>query len=123
MKTVLILVAIGQVGQALLKLALQHPDIARVVAPTRRPLAPHANLDNPLVDFEALPENASLVESRSRALRVGNYATSSEIEGWLLPRRSRLCSDRSQIGAACRNVDLRFRLFLERGCFISLVLS
>ena len=59
MKTVLILGATGQVGQALLELALQHPEISRVVAPTRRPLPPHANLDNPLVDFEALPEDAA----------------------------------------------------------------
>ena len=59
MKTILILGATGQVGQALLQLALQHPEISRVVAPTRRPLPPHANLDNPLVDFEALPEDAS----------------------------------------------------------------
>jgi len=59
MKTVLILGATGQVGQALLQLALQHPEISRVVAPTRRPLPPHANLDNPLVDYEALPEDAA----------------------------------------------------------------
>jgi uncharacterized protein YbjT (DUF2867 family) len=59
MKTVLILGATGQVGQALLQLALQHPEISRVVAPTRRPLPPHANLDNPLVNFEELPEDAT----------------------------------------------------------------
>ena len=59
MKTVLILGATGQVGQALLELALQHPEISRVVAPTRRPLPPHANLDNPLVNFEQLPEDAA----------------------------------------------------------------
>ena len=59
MKTVLILGATGQVGQALLQLALQHPEISRVVAPTRRPLPPHANLDNPLVAYEALPEDAT----------------------------------------------------------------
>jgi uncharacterized protein YbjT (DUF2867 family) len=59
MKTVLILGATGQVGQALLQLALQHPEISRVVAPTRRPLSPHANLDNPLVDYESLPEDAA----------------------------------------------------------------
>ena len=58
MKTVLILGATGQVGQKLLQLALQHPEISRVVAPTRRPLPPHAKLDNPLVDFEELPEDA-----------------------------------------------------------------
>jgi uncharacterized protein YbjT (DUF2867 family) len=59
MKTVLILGATGQVGQVLLELALQHPEISRVVAPTRRPLPPHANLDNPFVDFEQLPEDAA----------------------------------------------------------------
>jgi len=59
MKTVLILGATGQVGQALLELVLQHPEISHVVAPTRRPLLPHAKLDNPLVDFEALPEDAT----------------------------------------------------------------
>jgi len=59
MKTVLILGATGQVGQALLELALQHPEIAHVVAPTRRSLAPHVKLDNPLIDFEVLPEAAA----------------------------------------------------------------
>ena len=59
MKTLLILGATGQVGQALLQLALQHPEISHVVAPTRRPLPPHAKLDNPLVDFEALPKEAA----------------------------------------------------------------
>ncbi|MDP3008066.1 MAG: hypothetical protein Q8N30_03240 [Methylococcales bacterium] len=59
MKTLLILGATGQVGQELLQFALQHPDISRVVAPTRRPLPAHAKLDNPLVDFEQLPEDAA----------------------------------------------------------------
>ncbi|NOT12531.1 MAG: NAD-dependent dehydratase [Methylococcaceae bacterium] len=58
MKTALILGATGQVGQELLQLALRHPEISRVVAPTRRPLPPHAKLENPLVDFEVLPEGA-----------------------------------------------------------------
>jgi uncharacterized protein YbjT (DUF2867 family) len=58
MKTVLILGATGQVGQALLQLALKHPEISRVVAPTRRPLPSHAKLDNPLVDYEELPKDA-----------------------------------------------------------------
>jgi uncharacterized protein YbjT (DUF2867 family) len=63
MKTVLILGATGQVGQVLLQLALQHPQISQVVAPTRRPLPPHAKLNNPLVDFEALPEDATWWQS------------------------------------------------------------
>jgi uncharacterized protein YbjT (DUF2867 family) len=54
----LILGASGQVGQELLRIGLEHPEIGRVVAPTRRPLPPHARLENPVVDFENLPENA-----------------------------------------------------------------
>lgn len=58
MKSLLILGATGQVGQQILQLALQHPEISRIVAPTRRPLAQHDKLDNPIVDFEQLPEDA-----------------------------------------------------------------
>jgi len=58
MKSLLILGATGQVGQQMLHLALQHPEISRVIAPTRRPLTQHDKLDNPIVDFEQLPEDA-----------------------------------------------------------------
>ena len=58
MKTVLIIGASGQVGQAMLQLALQDVDILKVVAPSRRPLSPHAKLENPIVDFDKLPEDA-----------------------------------------------------------------
>jgi len=59
MKTVLIIGASGQVGQAMLQLALQDSDILKVIAPSRRPLSPHAKLENPIVDFNKLPEDAS----------------------------------------------------------------
>jgi len=58
MKTVLIIGASGQVGQAMLQLALQDSDILKVVAPSRRPLPAHAKLENPIVDFDKLPEDA-----------------------------------------------------------------
>lgn len=58
MKTALILGATGQVGQSLLAQALANPQISRVVAPSRRPLPTHPKLDNPIVDFEALPADA-----------------------------------------------------------------
>jgi len=58
MKTVLIIGASGQVGQAMLQLALQDLDIMKVVAPSRRPLPAHAKLENPIVDFDKLPEDA-----------------------------------------------------------------
>lgn len=59
MKTLLVLGATGQVGGQLLRLALAHPQVGRIVAPTRRLLgAPDAfgpRLANPVVDFERLP--------------------------------------------------------------------
>lgn len=50
--------ATGLVGSHALRQALAHPEIQRVVAPTRRALPTHAKLINPVVDFERLPEQA-----------------------------------------------------------------
>lgn len=58
MKTILILGATGAVGQALLNFALIHPEIERIIAPTRKPLLPHQKLENPIVDFSDLPQDA-----------------------------------------------------------------
>ncbi len=37
-------------------MALHHPEISRVVAPSRRPLPSHPKLENPDVNFDGLPE-------------------------------------------------------------------
>lgn len=58
MTSAMILGATGQVGQALLQVALASPVISRIVAPTRRALPEQERLVNPIVDFEQLPENA-----------------------------------------------------------------
>jgi uncharacterized protein YbjT (DUF2867 family) len=52
--TLLILGATGLVGSESLKLALCDSRISRVIAPTRRPIATHPKLFNPVVDFEHL---------------------------------------------------------------------
>jgi len=49
----------GLVGRDALKIALAHPDIERVIAPVRRDLAEHPKLLAPVVDFDALPTEAS----------------------------------------------------------------
>lgn len=49
--------ATGLVGGHVLDRALADSRIDRVVAPTRRALPPHAKLDNPLVDFDRLPQD------------------------------------------------------------------
>lgn len=58
MATLLILGATGLVGGSALDLALGDGRVDRVIAPTRRPLAAHTRLDNPVVDFETLPVDA-----------------------------------------------------------------
>jgi len=58
MTTLMLVGATGLVGQSVLRLALEDSRVDRVVALTRRRLAPHARLDNPLVDFDNLPETA-----------------------------------------------------------------
>jgi uncharacterized protein YbjT (DUF2867 family) len=59
MKTVILLGASGMVGQAILQRALASPEVGSVVAPSRRPLAAHPKLLNPLVDFAQLPLDAA----------------------------------------------------------------
>lgn len=58
MTTLLILGSTGLVGQQLLKQALADPSIAKVIAPTRRTLPPHAKLLNPIITFDDLPNDA-----------------------------------------------------------------
>lgn len=58
MSRILIAGATGLVGGHALSLALADPRVSRVVAPTRRALPQHAKLENPVVDFEALPAQA-----------------------------------------------------------------
>ena len=56
-KRLLILGATGAVGSEVLRLALRHPQVRQVLAPTRRPLPAHPRLVNPITDF-ARPEEA-----------------------------------------------------------------
>ena len=51
--------ATGLVGQLVLTRLLESPQVTQVVAPARRPLAlRHPKLENPVVDFDALPADA-----------------------------------------------------------------
>lgn len=58
MANVMLVGATGLVGQSVLQQALASPAVRSVVAPSRRPLPPHAKLINPVVDFDDLPEDA-----------------------------------------------------------------
>lgn len=59
MTTLMLLGATGLVGGCVLDQALTNLRVTRVVAPTRKPLPPHARLLNPVVDFDRLPQDAS----------------------------------------------------------------
>lgn len=60
MMQVMLVGATGLVGRQVLAQLLLEDTVARVVAPTRRPLETvHAKLFNPLVDFDALPLQAA----------------------------------------------------------------
>ncbi len=60
MISILLLGATGLVGREVLRQALADPRVTRIVAPTRRALAErHPKLENPIVDFDALPAEAS----------------------------------------------------------------
>lgn len=54
----LLLGATGLVGGGALTRALADPRVSRVIAPTRRSLAPHPRLDNPVIDFDRIPADA-----------------------------------------------------------------
>jgi uncharacterized protein YbjT (DUF2867 family) len=58
MTSILLVGATGLVGRNVLAQALRDPRIGRVVAPTRRPLPARPGLENPVVDFDELPEEA-----------------------------------------------------------------
>jgi len=55
----LIVGATGLVGGEALKLALQDKRVSHVVAISRRPIPSHPKLENHVVDFNALPEDAA----------------------------------------------------------------
>lgn len=59
MTRLLIVGATGLVGKLALELALTDKRVSRVIALTRRPIASHDKLENVVVDFAALPDQAA----------------------------------------------------------------
>lgn len=63
--------ATGLIGSAVLRQLLDDPRIARVVAPTRRPLTPHDKLLNPVTTIETLPADADWWDVDSAICALG----------------------------------------------------
>lgn len=59
MTRLLIAGATGLVGQLVLEQALAHERVSRVIALTRRPIPSHAELDNVVIDFADMPDEAA----------------------------------------------------------------
>jgi len=55
---ILLVGASGLVGQQVLRQALAERAVSRLIAPTRKPLPAAALLENPIADFERLPQDA-----------------------------------------------------------------
>ena len=68
----LLLGATGAVGQQVLRLALEDERVAQVTAPTRRPLTPHSKLRNPVTDFSALSDAASIWDADAVICALGS---------------------------------------------------
>ena len=101
--------ATGLVGQLVLARLLEAPRVARVIAPTRRALAiEHPRLHNPVVDFEALPDDAGWWAVDAVVCKW--FAWSAEYpdtEVWANPERKRGGEDaddkvREVAGTSCR---------------------
>jgi uncharacterized protein YbjT (DUF2867 family) len=59
MAVLLLVGATGLVGQSVLRQALADSRVEKLIALTRRPLPEQPRLENPLVDFDALPADAT----------------------------------------------------------------
>ncbi|MEH6566665.1 MAG: NAD-dependent dehydratase [Halopseudomonas sp.] len=74
-KTLLVFGGSGMVGMDILRQALADPAVARVVAPTRRPLpvavSHYAHLQNPQIDFAALPQEADWWQADAALCALG----------------------------------------------------
>jgi uncharacterized protein YbjT (DUF2867 family) len=58
MAVLLLVGATGLVGQSVVRQALADSRVEKLIAVTRKPLPPQPRLENPLVDFDALPVDA-----------------------------------------------------------------
>jgi uncharacterized protein YbjT (DUF2867 family) len=72
MPSLLLVGSTGLVGSEVLRQALDASSIMRIVAPTRRALGQqHAKLENPIVDFDALPAGAPWWECEAAICTLG----------------------------------------------------
>ena len=109
------------VGGITLRLALAHPDIGRVIAPTRKALPPHENLENPVADHlqslvASVPEwavDALICSLGTTMAKAGSQAAFREVD-YVLPlefaKAAQFCGARTLalVTAIGASVDSRF---------------
>ena len=124
MKTLLLVGATGLVGREVLRLALAHSGVARVVAPTRRALPANPRLFNPVLDFDQLPEQAPwwAVDSVVCALGTtmalaGSQAAFRKVDLELPLQVARLCLSKGATSFALNSAlgaDVASKVFYSR---------
>ena len=122
---VLILGASGLVGGITLRLALVHPDIEHVIAPTRKALAPHRRLENPVSDrlqplIARVPEwaaDALICSLGTTMAKAGSRAAFREID-YALPLQFATAAQSSGAGTLALvtaiGASVRSRFFYAR---------
>ena len=104
-RRLLLLGATGAVGRAVLEQALADARVGTVIAPTRRPLAAHGKLTNPVTDFTPLDSAApwwqadAVVCALGTTIKVaGSQAAFAAVDRDLVVATARLAR---QAGATC----------------------
>ena len=94
MAVLLLVGATGLVGQSVVRQALADSRVEKLIAVTRKPLPPHPRLENPIVDFDALPADAAMVgrwtaasapwaQPCARQARITHFAKWMSTTRWL----------------------------------------
>lgn len=122
-KHILLAGATGLTGEHLLDRLLSEPTVARVLAPTRRPLAAHAHLENPVGDLlELLPSLSGQIDTAfcclgSTIKQAGSQEAFRAIDHDLVlafARRARELGARHFLVVSALGADPRASVFYNR---------
>ncbi len=121
-RNALIIYATGQVGQAMLQMALQHPEISRVIAFSRRPLLPHGKQENPVVNFDSLQEDAPWWKATFAICTLGTTLRQTKSRAAFY-RVDNDCLDNGKTDPSGRDPDVWTGVFTRRQSLVSSALS
>ena len=112
MAVLLLVGATGLVGQSVLQQALADSRVSKVVAITRKPLPPQDGLENPLVDFDALPDRCPLGGTSDAG--ICTLGTTMRQAGSTRPSAKSMWTTRSPWPDCCTSMASRALLLTAR---------